>query len=170
MEYFTDPTPEEVSSGPTLIGNIINIFWDGDNVFYPAKVIRYDQGANTYWVLYENDATGQEYEENLSKSQWKIWRSTEEEFHKAFPPEVSDSLLYKLYFMLSDHIETLFQLMIPFLSMLRSIFFHYLTRLSLFRLIKLRNPNLTQVSMIFPFLALQITIKSLKYLLMVLWY
>ena len=64
-----------------LIGAQIEIYWDGDLVYYPCKVCRYDDATKKYWVLYENDETGGEYEEDLLTSKWRIWAGTEEEFN-----------------------------------------------------------------------------------------
>lgn len=64
-----------------LVGAQIEIYWDGDLVYYPCKVSRYDAATNKFWVLYENDESGAEYEEDLANSKWRIWAGTEEEFN-----------------------------------------------------------------------------------------
>ena len=70
---FRDPTSEERFSCHELEGRRIQIYWDGDKCYYPARVIRYNPQEDNYTVLYENDDTNQEYTEDLKNTIWEIW-------------------------------------------------------------------------------------------------
>jgi hypothetical protein len=80
MSQFREPNSEELLLKSDLIGKHIKIYWDGDDVFYPADVVSYDEASKLHSVLYENDETEKLYSENLLGSIWKIWCGTEEEF------------------------------------------------------------------------------------------
>jgi hypothetical protein len=86
MEYLEDKfiIPESNQYGENLIGKRISIFWPGDNVYYQALVIKYDEPKDKHIVLYENDFSGKQYNENLRKSHWKIWSGTDEEYVETF--------------------------------------------------------------------------------------
>ena len=73
---FREPTEVEKTWTTGLISHKIEIFWDGDNVFYPGIVIRYDEEQLKHVVLYENDDTNQEYVEDLVNTTWNIWDET----------------------------------------------------------------------------------------------
>jgi hypothetical protein len=78
---FRDPTPEEAaSSGEILVGRRISLWWDGDEVFYPCKVISFDSNSDIINVKYDNDDSGPICEERLGNQSWKIWTGTDEEF------------------------------------------------------------------------------------------
>lgn len=70
---FRCPTFEERTNKADLIGRRIEIFWDGDNVYYPASVKSYDVETGVFHVKYENDPGGDDYEENLDSTNWNIW-------------------------------------------------------------------------------------------------
>lgn len=70
---YRDPTEEEKRNPSSLIGSRVAIWWDGDNVFYPCQLLTYNSVTSTCMVLYENDATNQQYEENLNETRWKLW-------------------------------------------------------------------------------------------------
>ena len=80
MDKFEIPTAEQQLGGEALVGKKISIYWDGDAAFYPCQVTKYDAVRDKYQVLYENDSSGIAYDENLSKSVWKIWTGTDEEY------------------------------------------------------------------------------------------
>jgi hypothetical protein len=70
---FRVPTDIEKKYGDQLIGRRIRIYWDGDDAFYPGSVTSYDPETGLHKVLYENDATGDPYEENLAESKWELF-------------------------------------------------------------------------------------------------
>jgi len=70
---FRDPVEEEKRNLSTLIGQRVAIWWDGDHVFYPARLLTFNPITLTFMVIYDNDATNQQYEENLNNSIWKLW-------------------------------------------------------------------------------------------------
>jgi hypothetical protein len=74
------PTEEEKRQGAGLSGSKIAIWWDGDSMFYPCVVKSYDEKSGKFSVLYEEDNTGEQYEEDLNTSTWKIWAGTEQEY------------------------------------------------------------------------------------------
>lgn len=79
---YREPTEDEKVLGEGLVGSQIEIYWDGDFVFYPCKVTKYDATNSKYSVIYENDDTGVEYIEDLDSSQWRIWDGSEEDYAK----------------------------------------------------------------------------------------
>ena len=80
MDLFRDPTPDELISTIELIGHRINLWWDGDLIFYPGKITGYQEEDKMHLVKYDNDPTGPIYPELLTKQPWKIWNGTDEEF------------------------------------------------------------------------------------------
>ena len=80
MDRFIDPTPEEQEATHGLIGRRINIWWDGDQVFYPGKIVGYQDADNMHQLKYDNDDEGPVCTEQLSKQPWKIWNGNDEEF------------------------------------------------------------------------------------------
>lgn len=79
-DLFCEPTAEQRAAKSGLIGKRISLWWDGDAVFFPAKVIDYDAAAGIHNVRYENDETLELYPEVLNKQPWKIWTGGEEQF------------------------------------------------------------------------------------------
>lgn len=79
-DLFCEPTAEQRAAKSGLIGKRISLWWDGDAVFFPAKVIDYDAAAGIHNVRYENDETLELYPEVLTKQPWKIWTGGEEQF------------------------------------------------------------------------------------------
>jgi hypothetical protein len=55
-----------------FVGCNISIFWDGDNVFYPCTVVRYDTETDKFAVRYVNDETNEESIEDLQTSKWQV--------------------------------------------------------------------------------------------------
>lgn len=108
---FGKPTPQEVVLGEQLIGKKIAILWDGDKVFYPASIIKYDPSSRAYTVVYHKDESGSEYVENLLKTVWKIWRGTDAEFEDYFNQEVSG----KYYSLVGERTTFVFLFIIPLL-------------------------------------------------------
>ena len=79
-DLFSEPSAEQRAARSGLIGKRISLWWDGDAVFFPAKVIDFDETANIHNVRYDNDDTHELYPETLSKQPWKIWNGGEEDF------------------------------------------------------------------------------------------
>ena len=73
------PTSEEKQLGQGLVGSKIEIFWDGDNVYYPCVITGYEKDQGKYSVVYEGDDTGDKYVEDLKVSTWRIWGGSEGE-------------------------------------------------------------------------------------------
>ena len=93
MTYlFCEPTAEQRAAKSGLIGKRISLWWDGDAVFFPARVVDYDAAAGIHNVRYENDETLELYPEVLNKQPWKIWTGGEEQFraYNKRKVEVSD--------------------------------------------------------------------------------
>lgn len=78
--HYHSPSPLELTLKNELIGQKITIFWDGDNVYYPAVIVNYNPEDDTFSVLYENDETKEIYKENLRTANWKIWKGSNEEY------------------------------------------------------------------------------------------
>ena len=74
---FRDPTPTEKALSSDLIGKRVEIFWDGDNIFYSGRIKGYKSRNGTHAVLYDNDETGKIYEENLRTSVWRVYEKIE---------------------------------------------------------------------------------------------
>jgi hypothetical protein len=70
---FRAPTADEKKMTTELIGRRVRIYWDGDDAYYPAAIVSYNPDINKHKVLYENDATGIEYDEDLVVSGWQIF-------------------------------------------------------------------------------------------------
>lgn len=86
--HFESPSATERSYGAELVGSLIVVFWDGDNVYYPAKVVSYENEQDKFNVLYENDDSGGLYSEDLRQSVWKIWRGSHEQMQQYFQNKV----------------------------------------------------------------------------------
>lgn len=68
---------------PLAVGSRIAIYWDGDDDYYPCRVTSIVDGPHhKYTVLYEEDETHLQYEEDLEKSKYLIWSGTDEEYAK----------------------------------------------------------------------------------------
>jgi hypothetical protein len=80
MDLFIDPSPAEKVATDGLIGRRVNIWWDGDNVFYPGKIVGYQSTDGAHQVKYDNDDEGPVCAEQLSKQPWKLWSGTEADF------------------------------------------------------------------------------------------
>lgn len=83
-DSFCEPTEEESQWVEELVGRRISVFWDGDQVFYPALVTRYDEAKEKFLILYEGDEGGREYVEDLRNVVWKIDRAAP----KIEPPRI----------------------------------------------------------------------------------
>ena len=77
---FFPPRAEENNATRALVGRRISIYWDGDRVFFPAKVLDYRDSDGKHVVKYDNDADGDVYDELLRGQKWRIWRGTDAEF------------------------------------------------------------------------------------------
>ena len=80
MDKFREPTAEEAVATTALVGHRINIWWDGDNAFYPCKIVAFNEEDKMHLVKYDNDEEGPLSPELLSKQPWKIWNGSDEEF------------------------------------------------------------------------------------------
>lgn len=90
---FEFPNQAEINWGPELVGRHISIFWDGDQVYFPCTVVKFDDQRDKIHVLYENDPTGRKYVESLRRTVWKLWKGTEEEYKQLTKPQVSVNCL-----------------------------------------------------------------------------
>lgn len=81
---FESPSATERAYGVELVGQFVGIWWDGDNVFYPARILSYEPEQDKFTVLYENDDSGGQYSEDLHQSVWKIWRGSYEQMQEYF--------------------------------------------------------------------------------------
>jgi hypothetical protein len=79
-DLFCEPSAAQQVAKSGLVGKRISLWWDGDAVFFPAKVIAFDAAANVHSVRYDNDDTSELYPEILSRQPWKIWSGNEEDF------------------------------------------------------------------------------------------
>lgn len=79
-DLFCEPSAELLVSTTEIIGKRISLWWDGDAIFFSAKVVDYDATASVHNVRYDNDDTYEIYPETLSKQPWKIWGGNEDEF------------------------------------------------------------------------------------------
>jgi hypothetical protein len=87
-DFYEIPTSEEKSSDGHLVGARITIYWDGDDAFYPARVMSYDKSQDSYVVFYENDSSGVKYTEDLKRSTWKLWKGSDEDYSKMLAEQV----------------------------------------------------------------------------------
>lgn len=88
-EQYCDPLPEEADSKEGLVGARITIYWDGDDAYYPCRVIEYVPESQQHVVLYEKDSSDAKYPEDLKSSKWKIWRGSDEEYEAMLATMVS---------------------------------------------------------------------------------
>lgn len=66
-------TPEDFQKlGAEFVGVKISIFWDGDNVYYPCTVVRYDSEKDEFFVKYDSDKGDVEHCEDLRNGKWKV--------------------------------------------------------------------------------------------------
>lgn len=70
---FRFPNEDEKRFQRELIGSKIEIYWDGDDIFYPALVTEFNDITGLHTVLYDNDDTNETYVEDLSSSIWKLF-------------------------------------------------------------------------------------------------
>ena len=77
---FREVTETEKFGKEELLGRLIKIYWDGDDVFYSAKIKSYNPANDTFMVKYENDDEGPEYEENLRDTIWRISDGTSDDY------------------------------------------------------------------------------------------
>jgi len=80
--YYRELSEAEVLA-PLAIGTRIAIYWDGDDEYYPCRVSGIiDDRHHKYSVLYEEDESELQYEEDLVKSKCLIWSGTDEQYAK----------------------------------------------------------------------------------------
>lgn len=95
--HFRDPTPDELAaSAGDLVGRRISLWWDGDEVFYPCKVVSFDESTGVINVKYDNDDAGPICEEKLENQAWKIWTGTDEDF-EVYNRENTKVWIYAIY-------------------------------------------------------------------------
>jgi hypothetical protein len=70
---YRSPSDDEKSNQDSLKGRKIAIFWDGDDVYYTGVVVTSDSANNKFQVAYDNDNSGELYDEKLAESVWMIW-------------------------------------------------------------------------------------------------
>ncbi len=63
----------------SLVGSHIEIYWDGDDAFYPGSVVGFNEETMRHQVVYENDE-GRVTDEDLLSSEWNLWVGTDEEY------------------------------------------------------------------------------------------
>ena len=82
MNKFVEPSAAEKTATEGLVGRRVNIWWDGDQVFYPCKIVGYQKEDGKHQVKYDNDDDGPICSENLSTARhpWKIWDGDDQEF------------------------------------------------------------------------------------------
>ena len=98
-DLFRDPSPDELQSYSALVGTRISIWWDGDNVFYPCKVVEFDDVAKQHVVKYDNDENGSLSSEILGNQPWKVWEGTDEEFDAYNDTNKMQQIVRKLTFL-----------------------------------------------------------------------
>ncbi len=107
-DLYEIPSQDDIHGNERLVGARITVYWDGDDAFYPCRVVNYDKSQDRHTVLYENDASGVRYSEDLKKSTWKVWKGTDEDYMKMLQEQVSsifiqlrnqwyDSLVFVMY-------------------------------------------------------------------------
>ena len=76
------PTKEEMAYTTQLVGALINIYWDGEGIYYPAKVVSYIPATRQFKAVYVEEAEPRvQYDEDLSsilskradRTVWAIW-------------------------------------------------------------------------------------------------
>lgn len=88
-DFYEVPSAEDINSNERLVGSRITVYWDGDDAFYPCRVMSYDKMQDRYIVLYENDPSQVRYPEDLKKSTWKLWKGSDEDYMKMLAEQVS---------------------------------------------------------------------------------
>lgn len=77
---FRDATEEERNLREQLVGRRVSIYWEGDSVFYPGKVVDYDEMNQLYKVQYD-EGDEPPYDEDLSNlPRWMIFEGTEADY------------------------------------------------------------------------------------------
>lgn len=83
LYYYRELSEAESYLTPLAVGTRIAIYWDGDDEYYPCRVTSIVDGPrHKYTVLYEEDDTELQYEEDLEKSKYLIWSGTDEQYSK----------------------------------------------------------------------------------------
>lgn len=77
---FDFPPENHDFLGKELIDKHIEIYWDGDDVYYPAYVKDYNEETGKHIVAYDSDGKSALYDEDLKESKWKIWVGTNEQY------------------------------------------------------------------------------------------
>ena len=83
---FRDATPAELAANGELVGRRVEIFWETEDKFFPAKIKTFspdqdDATEDRFFVEYDNDPEYNDHEQfhhfshNLRKSIWRIWDS-----------------------------------------------------------------------------------------------
>lgn len=82
VDKYRNPEPDEIKTR-LPVGTRLNIYWNGDKRYYPCKIVGFnDKKHHIYNVLYEEDDSGIQYNEDLNKSKFKIWAGTDEEYEE----------------------------------------------------------------------------------------
>lgn len=85
---FAAPTAEEREAGAGLVGRIVQIWWEGDEVYYAGRVEAFDAARGVHRVRYE-DGAEDPYEEALRSSEgWRLWGGDEAEYARRRAEEV----------------------------------------------------------------------------------
>lgn len=84
INLFENVTIDELNDHVGMVGKHIQVYWDGDKVFYPAVVRGYVKESGVYLVVYDGDGdSAAQTAENL-KSQplnyVKVWRGDDEQY------------------------------------------------------------------------------------------
>ncbi|EOD06596.1 hypothetical protein EMIHUDRAFT_219128 [Emiliania huxleyi CCMP1516] len=57
------------SRAKELVGRLVEVYWDGEDAWYKAEVLRFDEASRAHTLRYTAD--GYECEEKLSDSSWR---------------------------------------------------------------------------------------------------
>lgn len=82
---FQEPTDAQKAALTSIVDHIIEIFWDGDDVYYPCTVLSVN-GDNNVSVRYFGDSEDPA-DENLLESKWRIWNGRKDVFVKKYETE-----------------------------------------------------------------------------------
>ena len=77
--YRSIPAEEKPQHSAGLVGSHIEIYWDGDDAFYPGSVVGFNEETMCHQVVYENDE-GRVTDEDLLSNEWNLWVGTDEEY------------------------------------------------------------------------------------------
>jgi hypothetical protein len=97
------PNEDEIRFQRELIGSKIEIYWDGDEIFYPALVTEFDESTGLHTVLYDNDDTNEAYKEDLSSTKWKLFdeSATEEADEEKIKVGFSNQVIPRRYYIIN---------------------------------------------------------------------